>query len=123
MPRRSVHLCGQALDAPGHICAFFDSREEEYGTLIPFLREGLDADENVVTIVDASALETHRARLAAGGLPVNDQRLTLETAENTYLANGRFQMTMMLAALRDALSRARAERRPLRAVGRLSPED
>ena len=38
MTRRTIHVCGQDIDKPGHICAFFSSREQEYETLIPYFQ-------------------------------------------------------------------------------------
>jgi hypothetical protein len=57
--RRPIRLGGEEVDRPGHICAFFDSRDEEYAALIPYFRDGLDADEQVVTVMDESCLADH----------------------------------------------------------------
>ena len=46
----TVHLCGQDIQRPGHICAFFDSREEEYDILIPYLREGVNKGEKILKL-------------------------------------------------------------------------
>src|ERR687896_2085200 len=67
--RRSIRLCGQEIDQPGHICAFFDSRDEEYETLIPYFRDGVDAGEQVLNVLDEARLRDHRDRLEAGGGP------------------------------------------------------
>ena len=49
-------LCGRSLESPGHICAFFDSREQQYDVLSPYYKEGLDSGEEVVTIVDLAKI-------------------------------------------------------------------
>ena len=48
----SPSLAGTRLDKFHHVCAFFDSREEEYAILGPFFKEGLDWGEKSVHIVD-----------------------------------------------------------------------
>lgn len=36
-----IPFAGSTLGAYRHVCAFFTSREEEYDTLLPFVRDGL----------------------------------------------------------------------------------
>jgi hypothetical protein len=114
---RSIRLCGQEIDQPGHICAFFNSREEEYGTLIPYLKDGVDAGEQVVNVLDETRLRDHRARLEAAGVPMDDGRLQLSTSEDTYLADGHFDMARMVGFVRDHLVHAAAEGRAVRTAG------
>src|ERR1051325_6204472 len=91
---RTVTLCGRKLDHPGHICAFFDSRNEEYEILVPYFKEGLAQDEQVVNIVDANRHDDHCARLQAHGVDVKAAQengsLKVLTAEETYIQGGRF---------------------------------
>jgi hypothetical protein len=115
--RRSIRLCGQEVDQPGHICAFFSSRDEEYATLIPYLKEGVDAGEQVVSVLDAARLIDHRARLEAGGIPMDDGRVALSSSEDTYLAGGYFDMERMIDFVRDHLVEAAAEGRCVRTAG------
>jgi hypothetical protein len=56
---------------PQHVCAFFDSRDEQYQLLNPYFREGLDGGEEVVTIVESAFSEEHARRMRAGGVPVD----------------------------------------------------
>lgn len=117
MTRRSINLCGQQIDQPGHICAFFTSRDEEYDTLLPYLKEGVDEGEQVVNVLDEARLRDHRARLEAGGIPVGDGRVMLSSSEDTYLAGGNFDMSRMVGFVRDHLVQAAAEGRCVRTAG------
>jgi hypothetical protein len=117
MTRRSIRLCGQEIDQPGHICAFFSSRDEEYETLIPYFKEGVDAGEQVVNVLDEGRLTDHRARLGAAGVPVDDARLLVSSSEETYLAGGYFDMPRMVTFVTDALVRAASEGRCVRTAG------
>ena len=117
MTRHSVRLCGQEIDRPGHICAFFTSRDEEYDTLIPYLKEGVDAGEQVLSVLDEARIDDHRARLEAGGVPMDDGRVQVSSSEETYLAGGRFDMERMTGFVRDHLAEAAADGRFVRTAG------
>ena len=73
-------VCGHPLHHAAHICAFFDSREQEYACLVPYFAEGLARREQVVTIRDAANLREHVETLKeSGAIPVdevNARRLT-----------------------------------------------
>lgn len=113
----TVALCGQRIDRPGHICAFFDSREQEYDTLIPYFRDGLDAGEQVFNIVDESRREDHVGRLRAAGLTIADDGVVVRTSEETYLENGRFDMDKMCDLIKAQLELARADGKRVRTAG------
>ena len=115
--RRSIHLCGQNVDQPGHICAFFDSREEEYDTLLPYFKEGVDAGEQVLNVLDAERLADHCERLEAGGIPIDDGRVQLASSEETYVAGGSFDMERMVNFVTDAVRNAAASGRCVRTAG------
>ena len=114
---RSIHLCGQDVDQPGHICAFFDSRDEEYETLVPYFREGVDAGEQVLNVLDAARLTDHCERLEAGGIPIDDGRVQVASSEETYIAGGRFDMERMANFVSETLRNAAAQGRRVRTAG------
>jgi hypothetical protein len=113
----SIRLCGQEIDRPGHVCAFFTSRDEEYETLIPYLKDGVEAGEQVLNVLDEARLSDHRARLEAAGLPTSGSNVVIASSEETYLAGGRFDIERMVGFVRDALVQARAEGRCVRTAG------
>jgi hypothetical protein len=49
---KQVTLARSAVDRRCHVCAFFHSREDEYKIMLPFLKEGREADEKVFQIMD-----------------------------------------------------------------------
>ena len=117
MKRRSIRLCGQEIEQPGHICAFFTSRDEEYETLIPYFRDGVDSGEQVLNVLDASRLQDHRARLRAAGLTPDDGTLSIASSEDTYLAGGHFDMGRMVRFVSNTLVDASAHHRCVRTAG------
>ena len=105
-----VHVCGQRLTTPRHICCFFDSRDQQYAVLAPYFKEGLANGEEVFCIMEEHFVEEHRGRLVAAGIDVPAQELIgnlkTTTSDDTYLSGGRFgkdRMYDMLAARLDGL--------------------
>ena len=47
-----IWLGGSTLGERCHICAFFNSLDEEYRILLPFVRDGLERIEKVVDTID-----------------------------------------------------------------------
>ena len=37
---KTVHIAGSRINCPCHVCAIFNSDDEEYAVLVPFMREG-----------------------------------------------------------------------------------
>lgn len=111
-PMRPVQLCGQQLHGLRHVCAFFDSREEQYEVLNPYFREGLHQGEEVVTIVETAVRDEHIARMQAAGIevPAAMQRgqLKVVASEESYLKDGVFVVERMYDMLRSVLESAAA---------------
>src|SRR6185312_10784500 len=105
---RAVTLCGCRLAEPGHICAFFDSRAEEYEVLAPFYSEGLGFDEEIITVVDADRYADHCRRLQEHGIDVpkamEDGMLHVLTADDWYMRGGPFGAARMYELVQGALA-------------------
>lgn len=87
-----------------HVCAFFDSREEEYDVLIPFFKEALDQGEKTIHILNPANIDDHRQRLIQGGIDAHSceacGQLELHTWRGAYLDDsGAFDKNRMLATL------------------------
>jgi hypothetical protein len=63
----NLTLAGTELDC-FHVCAFFNSRDEEYDILLPFFREALDQGEQNLHIVDPAMEQDHLRRLQDAGI-------------------------------------------------------
>ena len=117
---RKVSLCGHKLEKPEHICAFFDSRDEQYDVVVPFYLEGIQRGEQVVTVVDAVEHEDHCRQMTARGIAVDeavaDSSFRVLTSEETY-TNGPFSADRMMGLLHEALIEARRHGRRVRASG------
>jgi hypothetical protein len=116
MTRKPVTICGQDLPAASHVCAFFDSREQQSDVLVPYFKEGLANGEQVVSIFDAEANPRHAASLSAGGIDVGcataARQLRLMTTGESYLQGGGFDAERMFGMVEDILRRAAASAFP-----------
>jgi hypothetical protein len=105
-----MKFAGSFLGDTRHVCAFFASPDDEYRTLLPFIRDGLAAGDRLVHIIPKDRTD-NTARLRAGGVDVDAARENhqLETlvSENTYLRNGHFDQEAMLDLVQQVLKAGR----------------
>ena len=109
--RRDIRLDRASLDRDRHVCALFTSEEEQYALLMPFIRDGLEAGERSVQILDPERLDMHLARLSAAGVDVASAlasgSLEVLTWPEAYAREDRFDQDAMLELIQDVLDRGR----------------
>jgi hypothetical protein len=112
-----ISLAGSQLDEVRHVCAFFNSDEEEYRVLLPFIKEGFELGDKAVHVVNPDQHQDHLRRLAAAGIdPAAAQRsgqFELRTNTEAYLQDGRFDQDRMLEAFEQLASGNAQGRFPL----------
>lgn len=95
-----ISFAGSQLDTARHVCAFFNSDEEEYRVLLPFIKDGFECGDKAVHVVNPDQRCDHLRRLAAAGIdPTATQQsgqFELRTNIETYLRDGRFDQDRML---------------------------
>jgi hypothetical protein len=103
-----ISLAGSRLDEVRHVCAFFNSDEEEYRVLLPFIKEGFERGDNAVHVVNPDEHEDHLRRLASVGIDAASARqagqLELRTNTEAYLRDGRFDQDRMLESFEQLAS-------------------
>lgn len=118
----SFSVCGESLSAPMHICGFFDSREQQYEVIIPYIMEGLNANDKVINILESSRHGEHCRCLADNGISIAEKlssgQLEVLASENTYINGGKFAADKMYDMLENTLlSASRAGYENVRACG------
>jgi len=97
-----VRLGESWLDESRHVCAFFNSEDEEYRVLLPFIRDGFELGDKAVHVVDPAEGPNHLQRLVAAGIEVAEAerrgQFELRASTETYLQDGRFDQERMLEA-------------------------
>ena len=99
----SLRCAGASIGAHRHICAFFNSLDEECRVLGSFYKDGFDRGEKATHIVASDNREEYLKRLAAAGIDV--QRM-METGQlellpwtDMYVRDHRFDQDAMLASV------------------------
>jgi MEDS: MEthanogen/methylotroph, DcmR Sensory domain len=64
----SISLAGSSLGDIRHVCAFFNSDDEEYRVLLPFMKDGFDCGHKAIHIVNPEQRADHLHRLATAGI-------------------------------------------------------
>lgn len=90
-----------------HICAFFNSSDEEFRVTIPFIREGVRRGSRVVLGLRDRDMTEHPRRLREAGVHVDqladEGSLALIRARDAYFPDGRFDGDGMLDTVRAIL--------------------
>lgn len=84
-----------------HVCAFFNSRDEEYAVMAPFYKQAVDQGEQNLHIVNPLHLDDHRYRLGQASIDTPHceacGQLQVLAWEDAYLDRGAFNKDKMLA--------------------------
>jgi hypothetical protein len=103
-----ISLAGSQLGETRHVCAFFNSDEEEYRVLLPFIKDGLKSGDKVVHVLNPEQRQNHLQRLVAAGIDPaaaeESGQLELRTNTEVYLPDGRFDQDRMLAVFEKLAS-------------------
>src|ERR1051326_7872371 len=99
--QQSIHFANATLGTERHICAFFNTPDEEYRVLSPFIKEGIDRGEKAFHIVDPELMDDHFRRLKETGIDTaaatERGQLVVRRWEDAYLRDGHFDQDRMLA--------------------------
>jgi len=103
-----IPFAGSQLDETRHVCAFFNSDEEEYRVLLPFIRDGFQCGHKAIHVLNPDQHQDHLQRLAHAGIDTEaarqSGRLELRTNIETYLPDGRFDQDRMLEVFEQLAS-------------------
>jgi hypothetical protein len=103
-----IPFAGSQLGEPRHACAFFNSDEEEYRVLLPFIKDGFERGEKAIHVVNPARHHHHLQRLA--GIAIDSAatqrsgQFELRSNTETYLQDGRFDQNRMLRSFEQMAS-------------------
>lgn len=103
-----IPFAGSQLAQTRHVCAFFNSADEEYRVLLPFIKDGFQAGHKAIHVVNPDQRQDHLQRLGAVGIDTAaaEQSGQLELRVNTdvYLPDGRFDPDRMTSIFEQLAS-------------------
>jgi MEDS: MEthanogen/methylotroph, DcmR Sensory domain len=90
-----------------HICAFFNSFDEQHRVLRPFIRDGFADGDKAYHYVDPQRQEEHLGWLAEAGVNVDEAmstgQLEVRPWEESTLRGGQFDVEIWLATFEEVL--------------------
>jgi hypothetical protein len=96
------------LDESRHVCAFFNSEEDEYRVLLPFVKDGIERGDKAVHVFNPDQRQDPLRRLPTAGIDADaaqdSGQFELGTNTETYLRDGRFDQDRMIEALEKLAS-------------------
>lgn len=111
-----IPFAGSQLAESRHVCAFFNSDDEEYRVLLPFIKDGFDCGDKAIHVVNPDQHMNHLRRLTSAGIDADAARQSgqfeLRTDTETYLRDGRFDQFRMLDAFEQLATNAEKEGYP-----------
>src|SRR3979411_1120706 len=103
----AVHLAGGNLAGHQHICAFFNSTDEEHRVLRSFIKDGFDRGDKAFHLVNPELREEHLKRLAKAGINVQNAmdtgQLEVRPWQDAPLRGGRFDQEAWLESFEQVL--------------------
>jgi hypothetical protein len=104
---RSVQFAEGNLGGQRHVCAFFNSAEEEHRVLRSFIKEGFDQGDKTFHLVNPQLREEHLRRLAEAGIDVqramDTGQLEVRPWQDGPLGGGRFDQDTWLVSFEEVL--------------------
>jgi signal transduction histidine kinase len=95
-----------------HLCLVYETPEEQWAAVIPFMAEGLARNEACLYVADDRSLEEVRQAFLAHGVDVDfhvsEGRLIFASKREAYFRSGAFDPVAMIGFLRQAMSEAAA---------------
>jgi PAS domain S-box-containing protein len=103
----------EGLRVHDHLCLIYETREEQFATIIPFVRIGLERGEKCVYIADDNTAAAVLAAMHGHGIDVDGAlesgALSVISKKEAYLREGYFDPDLMIGFLRDAIEEAKKE--------------
>lgn len=113
------------LQIHDHLCLIYETQEEQFAAIVPYVKIGLERHEKCFYIADDNTAAAVTEALRAGGVDVDaalkSGALVILTKQETYLKDGRFDPDQMIGVLKEATDQAKREGyAALRATGEMT---
>ncbi|HEX9046922.1 MAG TPA: MEDS domain-containing protein [Verrucomicrobiae bacterium] len=96
-----------------HLCLIYETAEEQFSAIVPYIKAGLERHEKCLYIADDNTATMVLDALRRGGIAVEaalkSGGLAVLTKQDTYLKDGRFDPDRMIELLEEATDRALRE--------------
>jgi hypothetical protein len=115
--KRPMQLASSVLGERRHVCAFFNSREDEYRVTLPFIKDGFECGDKALHIINPARCVDHLQRMASSGIDTlsmqRSGQFELHDWADTFFRYGSFDPDRQLTLLEDALKSSRQQGFPI----------
>jgi len=109
-PRLLETLAG--LQLHDHLCLIYETQDEQLETVIPYIRIGMERNEQCLFIADVVAVQTTLAAMEQAGIntvsAIRSNALKIVSDRESYLQKDRFDSGQAIQFFRDAMAAAKA---------------
>jgi hypothetical protein len=103
-----IRFAGSQLGQNRHVCAFFNSSDESYRVLMPFIKDGFECGDKALHVVNPEDRSAHLQRLAIAGIDTDvteeTGQLDVRTSPDVYLVDGHFDQDRMIGVFEELAS-------------------
>lgn len=114
----------QDHDPTDHLALIYETQAEQFGTIIPFIRQGLRKGDRCLYIVHDNTRADVLAALRASDIDVDaaidSGQLTVRTATDIYFEDGEFDPGSMLSTVEGIIEDAQENDETIRSVGEMT---
>ena len=113
---QTVEFAGGTLGQQRHICAFFNSTDEEHRVLRSFIKDGFERGDKTFHLVNPERREEHLKRLAEAGINVQEVmgtgQLEVRPWQDGPLRGGRFDQEAWVVSFEHVMQSGSASGYP-----------
>lgn len=110
---KEIRIAGRTLQRSAHVCVFFNSDQEKYRTLLPYIKDGIEGGDKSIHLFDPNAIEAHVCCMKAAGIDtdeaIDSKQLEVLPWHETYLLGGRFDATRMINTIAAVMDKSKGE--------------
>lgn len=103
----------ERLSVHDHLCLIYETQEEQFAAVVPFMRIGLERGEKCIYIADENTAASVLSAMRSEGIEVesaiNRGALVITSKRETYLRSGFFDPDAMIRFLKEAADKAKSE--------------
>jgi two-component system, chemotaxis family, sensor kinase Cph1 len=114
-PDRTYHDLESAIEKIGihdHLCLIYETEEEQFSAVIPYMKIGLERGEKCLYVVDDNTAAMVIDKMKGAGMDVENAvesgKLTIASKQDAYLKQGYFDPDWMIGFLKRATDEAKA---------------
>ena len=115
IPDRGLHDMVRAIEKLGvhdHLCLIYETQEEQFAAVIPYIKIGLERGEKCIYVVDDNTAAMVINGMKGAGMDVDTAvesgKLAIVSKQESYLKQGYFDPDWMISFLKRATDEAKA---------------